>query len=101
MPVPVMDVRVMRMAVYQGLVAMRVGVRTLAAPGKGMGVLVVLVVVVHVVVLHGLVPMQVVVIFGQVQPHAQRHERRRRPKCGRRAFAKRAQGYGCAHERCR
>lgn len=65
------DVRVMRVAVGEGAMPVRVRVRL---PGVGAGGMLMLVVV--------------VVQFGQVQPDADAHERRRAPECQARPLRK-------------
>ena len=80
--VAVMQVRVMRMAVPQAAVRMRMGVRLLPVPCEGVPVLMMLVVHVGMRVLHRLVHVRMLVTFGQVQPDAERHERGSDPERG-------------------
>ena len=79
-PMPMMDVRVVRMAVQQRLVAMLVGMRLLSAPGGVVRVPMVRVVNVQVIVSERFVPMLVFVPLGQMQPDAERHRSCGRPK---------------------
>ena len=74
-PVPVVEVRVVRMAVHQRRMVVRMGVRRAAVPVR-----VVLMLVVHIVdmlvrVFHRVVDVRVQMPFGQVEPDAQGHER--------------------------
>src|SRR4051794_35155243 len=72
--VAVVDVRVVRMAVADRLVAVRVAVGLAGRVAGEVLVLVVLVVAVQVIVLHRLVFVLVFVALGQVQPHADAHQ---------------------------
>ncbi len=80
MTMPVMNIRIVGMRVRQRFMTVRVRMRLRAIPGKGMRVLVVLVVHVTVAMFHGFVGMFVRMPFAQVQPHAQRHQGGRRPE---------------------
>jgi len=74
--VTVVNVRVVRVAVCQRLVPMSVAVRLTAGIARAVRVLVMRVVVVKMLVLDGLVRVVVLVVFGQMEPHARCHERR-------------------------
>ena len=74
MPVPVMNVGVMRVRMKQGLVPVRVAVRLASRVVRTVGVLVMFIVGVEVVMLHRFVLMLVFMAFGQVQPHPQSHQ---------------------------
>lgn len=70
MRVPVVNVRVMRMAVFDGGVRVVVAVLTTSIPFCVVRVLVVLIVGVFMRMLHFLVQMVMRVVFGEMQPHA-------------------------------
>lgn len=74
MPVLVMDIRIMRMTVGERHVGMLMGVRFAAVPLEIVRVLVVLVMHVAMRVGDWLMGVQMVVTFGQVQPHARTHQ---------------------------
>src|SRR5882672_10718974 len=78
--VPMMDVRIMLMAVRHGDVAVRVGMRLGAVPGEIVLVAMVLVVCVRVLVLQDLVPVRVPVALGEVQRDAGGDQRRSGPE---------------------
>jgi hypothetical protein len=92
MPMPMMDVRVVRMAVQQRLVAMLVGMRLFAVPAGLVRVPMVRVVNVRVIVSERFVQMLVFVPLGQMQPDAERHQ-----GCGRQEN----QGEGLSEKRDR
>lgn len=71
---PVVDVGEMGMLVYHRLVPMPVLVVLVADPCKRMGVLVVRVMYMTVTVLHRLMYVFMLMVFGEVQPYAQCHE---------------------------
>ena len=75
-----MHVREVRMAVREGLMPMRVGVRLDAIPGEVMCVAVVFVMHMPVGMCQGLMRVRVFVPLGQVQPDAHPHQRRRQPE---------------------
>ena len=77
MPVhmPVMNIRVVRVLVRHGLVAVRVRVRLFTGPCPGVLMLMMRVVRVWVSVLKRLVRMLVLMPLAHMQPNAQRHER--------------------------
>ena len=77
MLVPVMDIRIVRMRVSERRMDVQVSVRFGAIPIGFMAMLVVGVVNVRMRVLQALVQMQMLVHFGQVQPHAPCHQSRR------------------------
>ncbi len=70
-----MDVRVVRMRVRERFMSVPMCVRLSRWIARFVRMLVVLVVCVEVFVLQCLVHVQVLVLLGQVQPHADRHER--------------------------
>ena len=73
MHMPMVNIRVMRVAVPYGQMHVAMAVSSLAAPRKFMRMAVVFVVAVRVVVVQRLVQMLVSMVFGQVQPDAQAH----------------------------
>ena len=73
---PVMNVRKVSVPVHGGFVQVRMRMRFGAIPLKSMGMLMVFVMAVRVHVLDGFVDMLVDVLFAEVQPDAERHERR-------------------------
>jgi len=74
MVVPVVQVRIVRMAVDQRLVLVRVAVWLLSIPGKIMLVLVVDVMPVAMVVADGLMHMLMLMPFTDMEPYAERHQ---------------------------
>jgi len=95
----VMDVRIVCVAMFQRLVAMRVRVRLIATPVEIMCVLVVAVVTMVVNVLQRRMLVGVFMVFGQVQPHAGRHQHRRHPEGGGGRFVEHGHCDDCTHER--
>ncbi len=83
MPMLVMNVRIMRMAMRDGLVLMQVSMRFCAIPGDGVSMLMVFVVHVRVIVVQRLVGMHMVVAFREVKPDARRHQHGRNPEGSR------------------
>ncbi len=81
MRVPMVQVGVVRMRMNQSRVAVRVRVRFAAVPIEVVRMLMMRVVHVLVLVPHFLVRMLVLMTFGEVQPYAERHQRRRGPDC--------------------
>ena len=77
MPVAMMKVGVVQMAMPEWSMHVRMTVRLARRDIGGVRVLMVLVVPVEMVVLHHLVHVLVLVVFGEVEPDADRHERRR------------------------
>src|SRR3954466_13183466 len=77
---PVMEIRVMRMAMAHPRVRMLVRVRRMAVRRPVVRMLMVLVVHMLVRVRHGLVDMLVLMPFADMQPHAERHQRRGAPE---------------------
>ena len=75
MPMPVMNVRVVRMLVRQHLMPVGMRVRLSGVPGKGMRVLVVLVMRMPVAVLQRLMTVFVFMPLANVQPDADGHQR--------------------------
>ena len=88
MRMTVVNIRKMRVAMPLRCVVVRVCVRLRACPRKIMFVLMVFVVNVFMRVIHRLMQVIVPVVFRQVQPHTQRHQRGGNPKRQRRGFAK-------------
>jgi hypothetical protein len=80
--VPVMEVRIMRMAVPHCRVLVLVAMRLVPVPAGRMLVPVMLVVHVLVRVCHALVDVLMLVALRHVQPHAGRHQRAGNPECG-------------------
>ena len=78
----VVDVRIVRMAMCQRCVSVLMRMRLTPVPIEIVHVLVVLVVHVAVCMRDRLVGMQVLVAFGQVQPHAGAHQCCRQPEHG-------------------
>lgn len=74
---PVMNVWVMRMRMYQTRVLVTMGMRFASRIVKRMRVLMMLVVVVEMFVFHRVVDVLVFVSFGDVQPNADQHENAR------------------------
>lgn len=101
MRMPMVNIRKMRVAVPKRGMMMRMRVRLGAVPGKIMRVRMMLIVYMIMRVIHR--PMQVIVavVFRQVQPHAQRHQRGGNPKCMRRGFAEKQNRHRSPHKRCR
>jgi hypothetical protein len=81
-PVPVVDVRIVRVPVRQRRVPVRMHVRLAAIPGEVVRVLVVLVVTVRMRMLEKLVRMLVFVPLAHVQPDARAHEKGSDPEQG-------------------
>lgn len=75
MPVPVVNIRVMRVRMRDRLVLVPMLVRVLDGEAWRVHVLVMLVVAVPMAVAEGRMPMRVAVVLAQVQVHARRHER--------------------------
>ena len=80
--VPVMQVGVVRVAVRETAMPVRMGVRFAAVPREAVAMLVMLIVRVRMRVLDRLVHVVVLMALRQVQPHAERHERRGDPERG-------------------
>ena len=78
----VVDIRIVRMAMGQRGVGVLVRVRFAPVPVEIVYVLVMFVVHVAVGMRDRLVRMQMLVAFGQVQPHAGSHQRRGQPEHG-------------------
>ena len=86
MPVPVVQVGVMRMRVHQWLVPVAMRVRLAAVPCEVVRVMVVRVVQVIVFVLQRLVGMFMRVALREVQPYPESHQRSGEPEDRVRAF---------------
>ena len=71
-----MNVRKVSVPVHGGFVRMRVRMRFGAIPLERVGMLMVFVMAVRVHVLDGFVDMLVDVVFAEMQPQTERHERR-------------------------
>ena len=80
MAVPMMDVGIVRVAVADRQMAVRMAVRFAAIPGEVVFVLVMQVMAVAMAVLDFLVGVGVLVAFRQVQPDAERHQCRGQPE---------------------
>ena len=96
---PVMDIREMRMTVFERRMLMGMSVRLGAIHWEIVRVLVVFVVVVVMGVTQRLMHMFVAMAFRQMQPYAQRNQSRRDPECRRGRFSEEDYGHGCANER--
>lgn len=66
MPMPMMQIGVVRVPVHEADVPMRMGMRFAGRIGRGVFVLVVLIVMVPMLVCHGFVQMFVLVLLSQV-----------------------------------
>ena len=86
-PVPVMDIRVMRMPVHEGLMSVLVGVRLAPVPLEYVLMSMVSVVAMGMGVGERLVNVLVLVHLGEVQPDAGRHQPRRQPERPRHRLA--------------
>ena len=81
MPVAVVNVRKVRVLVRHYRMVMRMGMGLRALPGKVVRMLVMRVMHMAVCVRKRFMRVFVFVVFGQVQPDAQRHESARQPEC--------------------
>lgn len=81
MAMPMMKVRVVRVMVLERRVRMTVGVNVSGRHASRMFMLVVLVVKVSVLVGKGLMDVVVAVLFGDMQPDAETHERAANREC--------------------
>ena len=86
MHVPVVNIRVMGMAVLDGQVCMPVTVFAGVTCIQTMGVLMVRIVFMFVLVFQPFVLVLMGVVFSEMQPHAQAHQHGSNPKCHRRRF---------------
>ena len=100
-PVPMVNIREMRVLVRHGLVSMPMAVRFLAIPSKVMRMLVVLVMSVRMRVLQRFVGVFMVMPFTQMQPDTQAHQGTGQPKQGRCGFAQKQHSHRRPHERRR
>ena len=98
-PVPMVDVRVMRMLVRQGKVGMLMTVWFGAVPRRLMRVLMVRIVHMAMCMYQRLMGVLVCVPLGQVQPNPQPHQRTGQPESGRRGFSQKHHRHGRTHER--
>ena len=80
MPMPMMDIRVMRVAVHQWRVLVEMGMRRVPVPREVVFVPMVFVVYVGMVVRERHMCVLMGVTLGEVQPHAGRHESGRAPE---------------------
>ena len=99
MTMPVVNIRKMRMLVDNGDVFMRMIVWDLYVPLERVLMPVMRFVRVHVTVFEWLMDMFVLVVLGQVQPHAPGHQACSQPECRISRFAEQDQRYRCANER--
>lgn len=99
MPVPVMDVREVRMAVRQRGVPVRVRVGFCRVKAEIVGVPMVLIVRVLVGMLQKFVHVGMLVPLAHMQPNAPTHQGRGDPECRSRRLAKRADGKRHTDER--
>jgi hypothetical protein len=100
MPVAVVQVRVVRMAVAQRPVHVRMRVRLHRGDARVVRVLVVLVVVMLVLVLERLVVVLVLVALRDMEPHTGQHERATGGELYGEWLAERRHGGDSAGERC-
>ena len=99
MPVPVVNIGIMRVDVRQFLMPMRVGVRFTWWIAGGMNVLVMRLVRVPMVVHQRFMAMLVRVPLGQVQPNSGGHKQGGDQKSRAHCIAEKRDGHGGAHER--
>ena len=99
MPVPVVNIRIMRVAVRQFLVPMRVRVRFTRWIAGSMNVLVMRVMRVPMVVHQRFMAMLMRVALGQVQPNSGGHKQAGDQKSRAHCIAEKRDGHGGAHER--
>ena len=90
MPVPVMDVREVRMAVRGRIMSVRMHMGFSAVPVEIVGVPMVLIVRVLVGVIQKFVHVGMLVPLAHMQPNAPTHQGRGDPECRSRRLAKRA-----------
>lgn len=76
-----MNIGVMRVAVPQGNMRMQVAVFGVCVPARFMPVLMVFIMAVFVFMRQFLMEMLMFMVLGEVQPHAQTHQRRGNPEC--------------------
>ena len=95
------NIRVMRVAVPYGQMHMPMAVSSLAAPRKIMCMAVVFVVAVRMVVVQRFMEMLVSMVFGEVQPDAQAHQRSGNPECPCRCLGENEQRNGGSDKRSR
>ena len=101
MHMPMVNIRVMRVAVPYGQMHMPMAVSSLAAPRKIMRMAVVFVVAVRMVVVQRFMKMLVRMVFGQVQPDAQAHQRGGNPERPCRCLGENEQPNGGSDKRGR
>ena len=98
MPVAVMDVRVMRVAVHQRPVLVKMGVRLMAVPRKIVFMPVMIVMDMRMTVRKRFVLMSMRMTLGEVQPHTRYHQCRGDPEQQTRRFVKHEQRQARADE---
>ena len=98
-PMSMMDIRVMRMAVRDGLVGVLVRVRLTPVPWEVVCMLMMCIVHMAVRMRDGLVGVHVLMALGQVQPDTHGHQRRGYPEHPGRMFSQRQDRNGRAYER--
>ena len=96
--VPVMYIRVMRMAVHERLMGVLVRVRLASIPVEGVLMLMMSIVAMGMGVDERLVNVLVLVYLGKVQPDSGRHQRRRQPEQPRDRLAEGDDGKRSADE---
>ena len=101
MHMPMVNIGVMRVAVPYGQMHMPMAVSSLAAPRNIMRMAVVFVVAVRMVVVKRFMQMLVPMVFGQVQPDAQAHQRGGNPKRPCRCLGENEQRNGGSDKRGR
>lgn len=98
-PVPVMNVRIMRVRVGHCLMLMRVRVRFVGRFTGGVSMLVMFVVRVPMVVLPRLMPVLLLLSFRQVQPDPATQQQRRNAQSQAQGITEKRDGHRCAHKR--
>ena len=86
MHVPVVNIRVMGMAVLDGQVCVPVTVFAVVTPIQPVCVLVVRIVFMFMLVFQPFVLVIMGVVFSEMQPHAQAHQQASNPECQRGRF---------------
>ena len=99
MGVPVMNIRVMRVAVRHGDVRVQVAVIFIATQASFMRVKVVFIMAVLMRMLHHLMQVFVGMVFREVNPHTQSHKSCGNPECHRSRLREENQGHSRANER--
>jgi hypothetical protein len=99
MIVPVMDIRVVRMGMFERFMLVRMRVRASGGYARSVCVLVVLIMLVAVVVFDRSMHVHVTMLLRQVQPQAEAHQGCRRDEEHVRALAKQREGEAPAEPR--